>query len=102
MTATLCFSCSSPPAMLKPWSPEQDAPMQLDLFTDRAALERQEKLDLCVESIRGRFGATAIHPAILCGEMPTDEDVERGGDNSWATLNRMKQEYSSPKQNPAL
>ena len=81
---------------------EQDAPMQLDLFTDRAALERQEKLDLCVESIRGRFGATAIHPAILCGEMPTDEDVERGGDNSWATLNRMKQEYSSPKQNPAL
>jgi DNA polymerase-4 len=74
---------------------EQNAPLQMDLFTDTAALERQEKLDVCVESIRGRFGAMAIHPAILCGEMPTDEDVERGGDNSWALLNRMKQEYSS-------
>ncbi|MBQ8287935.1 MAG: DNA polymerase IV [Clostridia bacterium] len=74
---------------------EQDAPLQMDLFIDTAALERQEKLDVCVESIRERFGATAIHPAILCGDLPTAREVEEGGDSSWAIMNRMKHEYSS-------
>ncbi len=74
---------------------EQNAPLQMDLFTDRLALERQERLDVCVESIRGRFGATAIHPAILCGDLPTAREVEEGGDSSWAIMNRMKHEYSS-------
>ena len=73
---------------------EQDTPLQMDLFTDTAALERQEKLDVCVESIRNRFGATAIHPAILCGDLPTEAEAEKGGGNSWALLNRMKQEYA--------
>ena len=27
ITATLCFSCFSPPARLKPCKPEQEAPM---------------------------------------------------------------------------
>lgn len=65
-------------------------PTQMDFFTDTAAMERQEKLDLCVEAIRSRFGATAIHPAILCGDLPTTEEVEGGADNAWALLNRMK------------
>ena len=69
---------------------EQDAPVQMDLFTDTAALERQERLDTCVESIRNRFGATAIHPAILCGDLPTGDGVEAGDDNAWAIMNRMK------------
>ncbi|MBQ8383110.1 MAG: DNA polymerase IV [Clostridia bacterium] len=74
---------------------EQDAPLQMDLFTDTVALERQERLDVCVESIRNRFGATAIHPAILCGDLPTGDGVEKGDDNAWAIMNRMKHDYSS-------
>lgn len=45
---------------------EEDAPIQLDLFTDPAKIERQEKLDRAVESIRARFGKSAIKNAILC------------------------------------
>ncbi len=68
----------------------QNAPLQMDLFADTAALERQERLDVCVESIRNRYGATAIHPAILCGDPLTEEGVEEGADNAWALLNREK------------
>lgn len=69
-------------------------PVQMDLFTDPFALERTERLDTCIETIRQRYGTTAIHPAILCGELPTAENVEEGVDNAWALLNRMKHDHS--------
>lgn len=69
-------------------------PVQMDLFTDTVALERTERLDACIETIRQRYGATAIHPAILCGELPTAEEVEGGADNAWALMNRMKHDHS--------
>ena len=72
----------------------EDKPVQMDLFTDTAAMERRERLDVCVESIRNRFGATAIHPAILCGDLPTAAEVEGGADNAWALLGRMKHDHS--------
>ena len=73
---------------------EISRPVQMDLFTDTAAMERRERLDECVEAIRNRFGATAIHPAILCGDLPTTAGVEEGRDNAWALLNRMKHDHS--------
>ena len=73
---------------------EISRPVQMDLFTDAAAMERRERLDECVESIRNRFGATAIHPAILCGDLPTTAGVEEGRDNAWALLNQMKHDHS--------
>lgn len=72
----------------------QDQPIQLNLFTDSQALARTERLDACIESIRQRYGATAIHPAILCGDLPTAEEVEEGADSSWALMNRMKHDHS--------
>lgn len=72
----------------------QDQPIQLNLFTDPIALARTERLDACIESIRQRFGATSIHPAILCGNLPTAEEVEEGSDSSWALMNRMKHDHS--------
>ena len=36
------------------------APEQLDLFTDRADLERQRRLDAAVDRLRGRFGSGAV------------------------------------------
>lgn len=33
------------------------APEQLDMFTDRADIERQRRLDAAVDHLRGRFGA---------------------------------------------
>ena len=36
------------------------APEQLDLFSDRADLERQRRLDAAVDRLRGRFGSGAV------------------------------------------
>ena len=33
---------------------------RLDLFTDRADLERQRRLDAAVDRLRGRFGSGAV------------------------------------------
>lgn len=43
----------------------QDTPHQLDLFMDAEKLEKQEKLDACIESIRSRYGRNAIKSAVL-------------------------------------
>ncbi len=43
----------------------QDTPRQMDLFPDTEKLEKQEKLDACIESIRSRYGKNAIKNAVL-------------------------------------
>ena len=43
----------------------QDTPRQIDLFMDTEKLEKQEKLDACIESIRSRYGKDAIKNAVL-------------------------------------
>ena len=43
----------------------QDTPRQMDLFMDTEKLEKQEKLDACIESIRSRYGKNAIKNAVL-------------------------------------
>ncbi len=35
-------------------------PEQLDMFTDRADIERQRRLDAAVDRLRGRFGAGSV------------------------------------------
>ncbi len=42
-------------------------PLQGDLFTDFAQVEKKQKLDCAVDSIRKRFGQNAIRPAALYG-----------------------------------
>ena len=43
----------------------QDAPRQMDLFMNTEKLEKQEKLDVCIESIRSRYGKNSIKNAVL-------------------------------------
>lgn len=56
----------------------QETPQQFNLFLDPPKLQRQEKLDGAVESIRSRFGKRAIYPACLQGDlkMPESRDHE--------------------------
>ncbi len=56
----------------------QETPQQFTLFLDPPKLQRQEKLDGAVESIRSRFGKRAIYPACLQGDlkMPESRDHE--------------------------
>ena len=51
---------------------------QLTLFSDATEVQKREKLEDTIESIRDRFGKNAILPATLCRniKMPTDRDVE--------------------------
>lgn len=44
----------------------QDTPRQIDLFTDVQKIDKYEKLDLCIEEIRRRFGKDSIRNAVLC------------------------------------
>lgn len=57
---------------------EEDIPIQIDLFTDTSTLEKRERLDLAIESIRSRFGKDAIKNAILCQsiKLPAEREVE--------------------------
>lgn len=57
---------------------EEDAPVQYDLFTDVAMIEKRERLDLAIESIRSRFGKDAIRNGVLCQniKMPAKRQVE--------------------------
>lgn len=48
---------------------EEDCPLQVDLFTDMAQLDRRERLDAAIESIRHRFGKDAIRNACLCQDI---------------------------------
>ena len=43
----------------------QDMPRQLNFFVNTEKLEKMEKLDACVESIRSRYGKDAIKNAVL-------------------------------------
>ena len=47
---------------------------QLTLFTDNERRERRERLEDCIEEIRGRFGKTALTYGSLLGDlkMPMD------------------------------
>lgn len=53
----------------------QDTHRQIDLFTDIEKIEKMEKLDLCIETIRQRFGKDSIKNAVLCQNlrMPPDK-----------------------------
>lgn len=53
---------------------EQDAPFQPSLFWDMAVLDKLERLELCVEGIRARYGRNAIRNAILCKDLPLPSD----------------------------
>ena len=49
--------------------------MQIDMFGDAQKRMRRQKLDDCIDEIRGRFGKNAIYSASLMGDlhMPGDD-----------------------------
>ena len=47
----------------------QDMPEQIDLFCDYEKVEKQEKLDCCIEKLRERFGKRCIRNAVLLQEL---------------------------------
>ena len=56
----------------------QEAPHQLDIFTDPVKLKKRECLEDTVENIRNRFGKRAIYQACLFGDlkMPPHSEYE--------------------------
>lgn len=48
----------------------QDAPRQMELFLDEEKLEKLDRMETCVESIRRRFGRDSIRNGVLCQELP--------------------------------
>ena len=44
----------------------QDTPRQIGMFIDMERIEKQERLDRCIEHIRSRFGKDSIRNGILC------------------------------------
>lgn len=44
----------------------QDTPRQIDLFMDIEKMDKLEKLDRCIETIRQRFGKDSIKNGVLC------------------------------------
>lgn len=57
---------------------EEDCPVQIDLFTDMAALDRRERLDTAIEVIRSRFGKDAIRNCVLLqnDKLPAERSVD--------------------------
>ena len=55
-----------------------DTPLQLSVFVDAEIIERREKLDQCIERIRGRFGKDSICNACLMDnpKMPIDHECK--------------------------
>ena len=49
-------------------------PQQLDLFTDFENVDKQEKAEAAIETIRRRFGKRAIVPACLLGDLKMPDD----------------------------
>ena len=41
------------------------APIQLDLFADHDSMDKQNRIDNCVESLRSRFGKDVIKNGVL-------------------------------------
>lgn len=68
--------------ILYPWSAPIRAinlipdttPQQLDLFTDFENVDKQEKAEAAIETIRRRFGKRAIVPACLMGDLKMPDD----------------------------
>lgn len=52
----------------------QQEPDQLSLFADAAKLERRERLEDTIESLRDRFGKTAVTYSILVGDLKIPDD----------------------------
>jgi len=57
---------------------QQEAPQQLDIFTDPVKQKKRESLEDTVENIRKRFGKRAIYQACLFGDlkMPPHSEYE--------------------------
>ncbi len=52
----------------------RDSALQLSLFVDEAKRQQRERLDDCIDEIRGRFGKHAIISASLMGELYMPDD----------------------------
>lgn len=57
---------------------EENAPVQVDLFTDTKLLEKREKLDIAIETIRYRFGKDAIKNGVLCQDIKLPRVMNTG------------------------
>ncbi len=57
---------------------EENQPIQLGFFADYNKVEKQEKLDLAIESIRNRFGKDAIRNAVLCKDFNVAKNYDTG------------------------
>lgn len=55
---------------------EENIPIQVDLFTDTRLLEKREKLDLAIETIRFRFGKDSIKNAVLCKDIKLPKNID--------------------------
>jgi len=57
---------------------EEDAPVQTSVFDNSAKLEKREKLDSIIETLRKRFGKNVITYATLCQnlKLPPDRETE--------------------------
>ena len=51
----------------------QDTPRQVDLFMNIEKIEKAERLDQCIETIRQRFGKNSIRNGILFKKSPDAE-----------------------------
>ena len=54
----------------------EDVPIQIDIFNDVSMIEKRERLDFAIETIRSRFGKNSIKNAVLC------TDIKLSGKNS--------------------
>ncbi len=55
---------------------DEDCPIQCDLFTDIGLLDRRERLDATIESLRYRFGKDIIKNAVLCKDIKLPAKTE--------------------------
>jgi DNA polymerase-4 len=51
-----------------------NASEQLDLFCDNERRERRERLEDCIEELRGRFGKQSLTYASLLGNLKMPDD----------------------------
>ena len=47
----------------------EDVPVQIDIFNDVSLVEKRERLDFAIETIRSRFGKNSIRNAVLCTDI---------------------------------
>jgi Nucleotidyltransferase/DNA polymerase involved in DNA repair len=47
----------------------EDVPIQIDIFNDISLVEKRERLDFAIETIRSRFGKNSIRNAVLCTDI---------------------------------